>query len=252
MWTHPGFAHFRFGDDDGHTNDVAVLKLAGRIEDRPTVPVVGQDEVQPYRPGTMARFLGWGYTAEGVPGQRRLHTAEVPIVSGASGYGPAFDARTMVCAGYVDGGMDMDRDADDLHGWRGSCGGPARRRRGTIAYLIRGYTSHSDVVLDLDGHPAVTEGARYLHRIPVLRDATDMTDSQLVQEVKQALGEIHNSSDVLLAIALHSVCRRSQVRRSDVRNQILPAQCTRCAPGPRPGCTSQRGDHQMLARSSWY
>ena len=57
----------------------------------------------------------------------------------------------MVCAGYVDGGMDMDRDADDLHGWRGSCGGPARRRRGTIAYLIRGYTSHSDVVLDLDG-----------------------------------------------------------------------------------------------------
>ena len=106
MWTHPGFAHFRFGDDDGHTNDVAVLKLAGRIEDRPTVPVVGQDEVQPYRPGTMARFLGWGYTAEGVPGQRRLHTAEVPIVSGASGYGPAFDARTMVCAGYVDGGVD--------------------------------------------------------------------------------------------------------------------------------------------------
>jgi len=30
----------------------------------------------------------------------------VPIVSGASGYGPAFDARTMVCAGYVDGGVD--------------------------------------------------------------------------------------------------------------------------------------------------
>jgi hypothetical protein len=26
VWTHPGFARFRFGDDDGYTNDVAVLR----------------------------------------------------------------------------------------------------------------------------------------------------------------------------------------------------------------------------------
>jgi secreted trypsin-like serine protease len=52
--------------------------------------------------------LGWGRTADGGARSQSLRSAQVPVVSDSScstSYSN-YDAKSMVCAGYPDGGVD--------------------------------------------------------------------------------------------------------------------------------------------------
>lgn len=104
VWVHPGYsmANNRW--------DVAVVTLAQAQAGRATLPLVGQGEAAPYRPGTRARVYGWGDTSGIGDYAYTLHAVDVPMVSDRSCEADypsgTFDPRTMVCAGQPEGGKD--------------------------------------------------------------------------------------------------------------------------------------------------
>jgi len=101
VWVAPGFSNPERGDD------VAVLKLDRAVPYR-QVDLPGGNDDALYAEGTEATVLGWGRTAEGGARSEILRKATVPVVSDAScsaSYS-AYDAKSMVCAGYPEGGTD--------------------------------------------------------------------------------------------------------------------------------------------------
>jgi secreted trypsin-like serine protease len=88
-------------------NDVSVLKLSRNSTKAPT-KVAGAGERGLWAAGTSATIAGWGVTTEGGDAPDTLQKAQVPITTDAycgSTYSN-FDATTMVCAGYPEGGVD--------------------------------------------------------------------------------------------------------------------------------------------------
>lgn len=100
-WIAPGFKDPEQGDD------VAVLKL-DRTVPYQWVRLADGSDAQLYAPDTKATVLGWGRTTEGGARSDTLRKATVPLVSDAdcSASYRSYDARTMVCAGYPQGGVD--------------------------------------------------------------------------------------------------------------------------------------------------
>ncbi len=87
--------------------DVSVLKLTRNSVKAPT-KVAGASERSLWTAGTVATIAGWGATSEGGNAPNTLQEAQVPITTDAycaSAYSN-FDATTMVCAGYPEGGVD--------------------------------------------------------------------------------------------------------------------------------------------------
>jgi trypsin len=88
-------------------NDVSVLKLSRNATQAPT-KVAGAGERGLWTAGTAATIAGFGATSEGGNAPDTLQKAQVPITTDAycgSAYSN-FDASTMVCAGYPQGGVD--------------------------------------------------------------------------------------------------------------------------------------------------
>jgi secreted trypsin-like serine protease len=100
-WTEPGFT------DPGKGDDVAVLTLSQSVPYQP-VQLPSTSDQSLYRAGTTATVVGWGRTSEGGARSQYLRKADVPVVSDTSCAGSYtnYDARSMVCAGYPDGGVD--------------------------------------------------------------------------------------------------------------------------------------------------
>ncbi|MEV6826686.1 serine protease [Amycolatopsis sp. NPDC051102] len=87
--------------------DIAVLTVRGQLDYRPA-KLPGSDDKQVYATGTQATVLGWGRIADGGDRSDYLRSAQVPLVSDTecrSDY-TVYDQRSMVCAGYRDGGVD--------------------------------------------------------------------------------------------------------------------------------------------------
>lgn len=99
VWIHPDFRSPGSGDD------IAVLTLEHWVRYQPAKVATGK---QLYEPGTMATVVGWGRTEEGGDRSQVLRSAELPIVadSDCAGTYPSFSAKSMVCAGYPEGGVD--------------------------------------------------------------------------------------------------------------------------------------------------
>lgn len=100
----PGFDPYDF---DG---DIALLVLAEPSSQAP-IKIAGEDEGDLWGPGVATEVSGWGAISEGGPISDTLKAAVTPIISDAacgspSVYGYEFNAATMVCAGYLDGGTD--------------------------------------------------------------------------------------------------------------------------------------------------
>jgi secreted trypsin-like serine protease len=87
--------------------DVTLLKLSRASSHAPTL-VAGAGETSSWAPGSMEAIVGWGATSEGGDTPDTLQEAQVPVTTDAycaSAYSE-FDARTMLCAGYPEGGVD--------------------------------------------------------------------------------------------------------------------------------------------------
>ncbi|MCK2242545.1 MULTISPECIES: trypsin-like serine protease [unclassified Crossiella] len=101
IWIHPFYTDVRAGDD------VAVLRLALPLS-QPPLPLATPADTLLYGPGTYTLALGWGRTAEGGFPSRYLLKAALPIVGDplCQAVLAGFEASSMVCAGYANGGVD--------------------------------------------------------------------------------------------------------------------------------------------------
>jgi secreted trypsin-like serine protease len=126
-------------------NDVGYVVLA-QPSSQPRIQIAGSGEESLWAPGAMERISGWGCTSDpndllGCPFLQTdtLRHATVPIIAdsscgSASVYGADFDPSTMVCAGFLSGGVDT---------CNGDSGGPLQAPVGGT-YRLVGITSWGD------------------------------------------------------------------------------------------------------------
>jgi trypsin len=113
--------------------DISLLRLS-RASTKAPVKVAGSGERDIWSPGTLETIVGWGVTEEGGDPPAVLQEAEVPITTDAycdDAYG-GIDERTMVCAGYPEGGVDT---------CQGDSGGPMLGRAADGSFRVVGTTS---------------------------------------------------------------------------------------------------------------
>jgi hypothetical protein len=128
-------------------NDVALLHLSQPATLGTPIGLVPPGGDALYRPGTMATVAGWGTTSYQGDISYTLQEVDVPIVGDAecaAAYPGEFDAASMVCAGYEEGGKDA---------CQGDSGGPLFIESGG-AYLHVGIVSFGEGCA-LPGYPGV-------------------------------------------------------------------------------------------------
>src|SRR3954469_14399080 len=119
---------------NGDSYDVSLLQLATPVN-LPTVKVAGKGEEALWAPGTSATIAGFGVTSEGGDAPAVMQEAQVPITTdayAANAYGSSFDPKTMLAAGYPQGGVDT---------CQGDSGGPLLVPDGTGSFRLAGDTS---------------------------------------------------------------------------------------------------------------
>jgi secreted trypsin-like serine protease len=116
--------------------DISLLELSSSSTMAPT-QVAGAGERSIWTAGTMETIVGWGVTSEGGSRPERLQEAQVPITTDAycAGAYSDFDPKTMVCAGFPQGGVDT---------CQGDSGGPMFGRSSTGALRVVGTTSFGE------------------------------------------------------------------------------------------------------------
>ncbi len=114
--------------------DVTLLELSAPSTVAP-VPVAGPQQASLWAAGVLQTIAGFGVTSEGGSAPDVLQVAQVPTIGDAQceQQESAFDALTMVCAGYPQGGIDT---------CQGDSGGPLFGRvGGSGALRVTGATS---------------------------------------------------------------------------------------------------------------
>jgi trypsin len=116
--------------------DISLLQLSSSSTMAPT-QVAGAGERSIWTAGTMETIVGWGVTEEGGSLPDRLQEAQVPITTDAycAGAYSDFDPKTMVCAGFPQGGVDT---------CQGDSGGPMFGRSSGGALRVVGTTSFGE------------------------------------------------------------------------------------------------------------
>jgi secreted trypsin-like serine protease len=117
-------------------SDISLLLLDKPAATTP-VRVAGRGEEDLWKAGVTGTIVGFGATAEGGGTPDHLQEANVPVVTDAScatAYS-RFDARTMLCAGFPQGGVDS---------CQGDSGGPLFGRRPDGSLVVVGATSQGD------------------------------------------------------------------------------------------------------------
>jgi trypsin len=124
--------------------DVAYLVLAAPGSAQTQIKVAGTDEGALWDPGSIVEISGWGSTSACTTScgstVDTLRAATVQTIADTScvsplAYGSNFDANTMVCAGYMSGGVDT---------CTGDSGGPLEAPLEGGGYRLVGITSWGD------------------------------------------------------------------------------------------------------------
>jgi trypsin len=124
--------------------DVAYLVLASPGSAQPQIKIAGPDEAALWDPGSLVEISGWGATTQCSTScgstVDTLRAATVQVIADSScvsplAYGTDFDATTMVCAGYMSGGVDT---------CAGDSGGPLEAPLEGGGYRLVGITSWGD------------------------------------------------------------------------------------------------------------
>ena len=113
--------------------DISLFELNAPSAKAP-VKVAGTGEGSLWSAGTLETIVGWGATEEGGDLPDVLQEAQVPVTTDAycSNAYSAFEAITMLCAGYPQGGVDT---------CQGDSGGPMFGRDGAGSLRVVGATS---------------------------------------------------------------------------------------------------------------
>jgi secreted trypsin-like serine protease len=119
--------------------DVAYLVLSAASAQTP-IKIAGTDEGALWDPGSPADISGWGSTGENGNTVDTLRSATVGVIpdstcGSASVYGSDFDPATMLCAGYLSGGVDT---------CYGDSGGPLEAPLVGGGYRLVGITGWGD------------------------------------------------------------------------------------------------------------
>jgi secreted trypsin-like serine protease len=116
--------------------DVSLLQLAGSSTMAPT-QVAGAGERSIWTAGALETIVGWGVTSEGGDLPDNLQEARVPITTDqfCAGAYSDFDPKTMVCAGFPQGGVDT---------CQGDSGGPMFGRTSAGVLRVVGTTSFGE------------------------------------------------------------------------------------------------------------
>ncbi len=122
------------GFENGY--DVTLLELTAPAGVAP-VPISGPQQTSLWAPGTLETIAGFGVTKENGDAPDVLQVAQVPTISDAAcaTQVSGFSARTMLCAGYPQGGVDT---------CQGDSGGPIFGRMGGGEWRVVGSTSFGD------------------------------------------------------------------------------------------------------------
>ena len=120
----------------GSGYDISLLNLSSASSKTP-VKVAGASEGSLWSPSTLETIVGWGATQEDGDLPDTLQEGQVPITTDAycGGAYSDFDARTMVCAGYPQGGVDT---------CQGDSGGPMFGRTSGGVLRVVGATSFGE------------------------------------------------------------------------------------------------------------
>jgi secreted trypsin-like serine protease len=128
-----------YNNDGVPRYDVAYLVLQTPA---PTgaIKVAGTDEGALWDPGSPVEISGWGSTSESGGTQDTLRAATVQVIADTScssplAYGTDFEPTTMICAGYMSGGVDT---------CFGDSGGPLEAPLEGGGYRLVGVTSWGD------------------------------------------------------------------------------------------------------------
>jgi secreted trypsin-like serine protease len=151
--------------------DAAYLVLSSAPAGLSPIKIAGTDEGALWDPGSPVDISGWGQTSESGSTADTLQAASVAVIPDptcSGDYGSDFDATTMVCAGFQDGGTDT---------CAGDSGGPLEAALQGGGFRLVGITGWGDGCAEPDAPGVYTRVAGPTMRSLIDSDVSSLEDA---------------------------------------------------------------------------
>jgi trypsin len=204
--------------------DVAYLVLSAADTSEAPIRIAGTGEAALWDAGSTADISGWGSTSEAGGTVDTLRAATVGVIDdstcgSSSIYGGDFDPATMICAGYLSGGVDT---------CYGDSGGPLEAPLQGGGYRLVGITGWGDGCARSDAPGVYTRVAGPTMRSLISQDVSNLDAfyGLPAEPIFGADGEPAGSVAPAVAISAPTA-RKNKCRR--IRNRTKRRRCVRRA-----------------------